>query len=267
MIIYYSNRTDTIPYVINQNSMHQNYYNQIVHYLSLPKYNQVKNSSNLYNDLISSSYKIVGDSVRIAFLDNNRFVQNQLDFRAGDNQIWTLDSFQNELFLVLSCNLHCAKTLFHITKIDNNSFTAFEYGKENKKHTFRKIPKQTEFKPHQLIGKWERQYDTNHQFPQGGKDLELPKSHPFYRKWYDKEHLIFNDSTFLIYSEFRIDTVNWSMNREQDLILFSNLRNYTSKSKSFWKIIELTKNKLILERWFRDFKTVEIEKVIFVRKE
>lgn len=269
LVISFEHRTDTIPYRIEQNKMkrlNSNNKHIIISYQLLPTYNQVENTSKLYNELTSSTFEIVGDSLQIEFQDNHRFIKNKIDKRFGSNQLWMLDSFQNELFLVIDCSFNCSKSLFHITKIDKNSFEGVQYGKENKTYTFRKIPKQIAFNKHDLFGKWERFYDSTDVVPNEAQHLELPKSHPHYQKWYDKEQLIINDSTLVRYLGFRVDTVNWSMNREQEQMLFSEWKYSPSFDTRQWEIEALQKNELVIKRINRYFGDLKIETVKFIRK-
>ena len=62
---------------------------------------------------------------------------------------------------------------------------------------------------------------------------------------------------------FRIDTIKWATNREQDLIIFPELDRSIQERK--WKIIALNDSALVIERIPRTNEN-QIERKIFERK-
>ena len=75
----------------------------------------------------------------------------------------------------------------------------------------------------------------------------------------------FNDSTFLRYNGFQVDTVNWSVNREQDLILLSESRFNSSRGELFWEVLELTDKEMIVKRIIREPDDIDLQTVKFIR--
>lgn len=262
LIIFREDKNDTLQYHIQQDTMRMNYGNYEVINQRLPKYNQATKAAQLSKFLLTTSFEIIEKKINIEFREDIRFVKNPLEPRFGDNQLWMLDNFQNELFLVIDDN----GFLLHITAINDNGFEGIQYGKENKVFHFQARSNDTVFEKEKLTGKWERYYDSKHEF---NIPPTLPKSHPDYLKYYEKEQLIINDSTLFWYNEYRRDTVDWSMNREQETMLFSGWKYSWSLNVRQWDVQVLNENELVVKRINRYGleNRGQLEEVKFVRKE
>lgn len=246
LIIFNEGQNDTTRCFVGQDTLSKVYFNQSKYvYEKLRQYHQAKKSADFYDFLIHSSFEMIEDSLRIEFKNDSRFIKNRIDFPYGSNQFWMLDSFQNELFLVIDCSVNCQKTFLHIMEFDENGFKGMTYGVKNKAFIFKRLPKQKIFNSQDLVGNWERYYEPNYEFLT--PPPPLPKSNPYYKKWYQKEQLMIDDKVLIQAYKNRTDTIIWSMNREQDLMLFEDSRRY-SEDENIWKIIALNENELILER-------------------
>lgn len=262
LIIFREDGNDTLQYSIQENTMKMNDKDSKVINQRLPKYNQAAKAAQLSKFLLTTSFEIIEKKINIEFREDIRFVKNPLEPTFSDLQLWMLDSFQNELFLVIDEN----GFLLHITAINDNGFEGIQYGKENKVFHFQARSNNTVFEKEKLIGKWERYYDSEHKF---NIPPTLPKSHPEYLKYYEKEQLIINDSTLLWYNGFRRDTVDWSMNRQQETIFFSGWKYSWSVNTRQWDVQVLNENELVVKRINRYGleNRGELEEVRFVRKE
>ncbi len=155
LIIFKEDRIDTLNYKVNKEQFGYTYFygrNRIV-YQSLQTYNQAKIKAEFQNYLLNASFEKSDDSLRIEFQDNSRFIKDKLEVPFSSNNVWILDEFQNELFLVFAYDYGSMPTFFHITEFDKNGFKGTTYGKENVVTTFKKLPKKQVYNPKDFVGK------------------------------------------------------------------------------------------------------------------
>lgn len=264
LIIFKADRIDTMTFQVSKEQFEYTYSNKNkIVYQPLPVYNQAKRKNEFRNYLLNASFEKSDDSLRIEFQADMRFIKDKLDIYFSSNNIWVLDEFHNELFLVFAHDWAKKPTFFHITEFDENGFKGTTYGKENIATTFKKLSKKQVYSPKDFIGKWERYYEPNYEFPVSPP--LLPKSHLNYRDWIQKEQLVITDSTLTRFYEFRENKINWSMNREQDILLFSKWRYDSSNDIRQWNILEAKENQFTIKRWNRFDFDLKFEKVTFIK--
>ena len=231
------NGIDTFNYKFSLDSLLLSYYNQYPRksvYQKLPKYNLASKELELYKLLTSSSFEIL-DSIRIEFKNDGRLIIPNFNLSIGDNQFWMIDKYKGELFLVID---GFSGFIFHISEINLERVGGIIYGKVDKKIFFNKLPQKTNNKIDDLIGEWVEL-----------RIEEISAPPPFIenkRDFFDKEELLITDSTIIKSKFFRIDTIQWETNREEDLIVLPKLDLPIRQKK--WRIISLTSKELIIER-------------------
>ncbi len=259
LIIYDKDKRDTFKIELSKDSISLNYFDYYPRrsvFEKLPEYELDYQKSELNDFLTSSSFEIL-DSIRIEFRDNARLITPNFDFSIGDNQIWMIDEFEKELFLVID---GLFGFVLHISEINKDNFKGTIYGNQNKEIVFNKLSGETKFNIEDLKGEWVEFKDEN---------IPPPPPPPIFdkeREFFEKEQLNFNDSIIIRKSFFRIDTIKWEANREQDLILLPELDMPIRKKK--WIIISLNSEKLIIERipGIGNMNGNQIEHKIFERK-
>lgn len=252
-------KRDTFKFELSDDSLslsYFNYYERKSVFEKLPEYRLAYKESELYDFLISSSFVML-DSIRVEFRDNGRLIIPNFDFSLGDNQFWMIDKFEEELFLVVD---GLFGFVLQLSEINTDNFKGTIYGNQNKVIVFNKKPDETKFEIEDIIGDWVEFRDEN---------IPPPPPPPIFdeeRKFFEKEELSFNENTIIKRSFFRIDTIKWETNREQDLILLPELDMPIRKRK--WKIVSLNDRKLIIDRIprIRNMHSTQIERKIFKRK-
>ena len=117
-------KTDTIGFDLSKDSLSFNYFDHYERrsvFERLPKYNLAYKESEIYEFLISSSFEML-DSIRVEFRNNGRLIIPNFDFSLGDNQIWMIDKFEDELFLVIDGFFGF---VLQIIEINSDNFVAF----------------------------------------------------------------------------------------------------------------------------------------------
>lgn len=223
-------------------------------YSRLSKYNLANRESEFQKLLLSSSYNIF-DSVRIEFQDNASLIIPNFDFNVGDDQLWMIDKYKEELFLVVDGFFGF---VLHIKEINTEGFVGIIYGKVNKEIEFKKADQETKFEINELIGEWIEFKPKNL--------LPPPPIFNEEKEFYEKEQLLITDSTIQRSHFFKVETIKWNSNREKDLILLPEFDFQTKRKK--WKIVLLTDKELILDRILKKNynKVSSIERTKFVRK-
>lgn len=270
LLVFKEDRIDTVAFEVEKDLFEVFYSNgNEIAYQPLPIHNQAKRKNEFRNYLLNASFEKSDDSLRIEFQDDNRFIKNKLNIHFSMNKRWILDEFQGEFFLVFAHDWADKPTFFHIKEFNENGFKGISYGQENIATTFKKLPKKQVYNPKNFIGKWERYYEPNHKFE--AIPPLLPKSHSEYKDWIEKEQLIVTDSTLNQIIHFGNYKVDWKMNREQDILLFSKWKYDDSNDIRQWNILEIKENQFIVERWNRlnlrysSDSNLEIERVTYVK--
>lgn len=200
----------------------------------LTEYNLGEKGADFYKLLLSSSFDF--DSIRVEFKDGGRLIYPNFNMNIGDNRVWMIDKFSNELFLVVD---GVFGFVLHIIEINSEGFKGIIYGDSNRVVTFKKVSQPIQFKIENLIGKWVVSLDKKNLPP-------VPPKFGNEVDFFEIEELRITDSTMQINVYFLEEKVRWETNREQDLILFEKVgRTFGGKK---WKIILLDKNELIIER-------------------
>jgi hypothetical protein len=252
-------KKDTFNYELSKGSLSLNYSDSYARrsvFEKMPEYDLANKESEFYELLVSSSFEIF-DSVRVEFRDNSRLIIPNFDFSFGDNQFWMIDKYEGELFLVVDGFFGF---VLQVSKINTDSFKGIIYGNQNKEIVFKKLSNEAKFKIEELNGEWVEFIDEN---------ISLPPRPPIFdeeRDFFEREQLYFGDSIIIKKKFFRIDTIKWETNREQDLILLPELDLPIRKKK--WKIISLDDKKLTIDRIprIRNMNGNQIERKIFERK-
>lgn len=250
------NKVDTLQYEISIDGLSLNYDRENFRksvYENLSEYHLANRESMFFEFLISSSFEIL-DSVRVEFRDDASIIIPNFDFHLGDNQLWMIDRYEEELFLVIDGFFGF---VLHVTEIKSDGFRGIVYGKTNREIVFKKLPPETRFKINNLIGEWIELKD------------EYTSPPPIFNEeteYFEREQLLITNSTIQKSSFFRVDTMKWEINREQDLIIIPDLN--LAKGKKYWKIISLSEVELIIERvrQIRDVNGLRIERKVFERK-
>lgn len=259
IILNEGDKVDTLQYEISTDGLSLNYDRENFRksiYENLPEYhlaNRDNRESIFFEFLISSSFEIL-DSVRIEFRNDGRLIIPNFDFHIGDNQLWMIDRYEEELFLVFDGFFG---SVLHVTEINSDGFRGMIYGKTNREIEFKKLPQETSFTINNLIGEWIELRDENTSPPPIFKEET---------EYFEREQLLITDSTICKSSFFRVDTMKWETNREQDLIIIPNLN--LAKGKKHWKIISLSEVELIIERvrQIRDVNGIRVERKVYERK-
>ena len=217
-------------------------------YEKLPKYSLADRKDELYQFLATSSFECF-DSVRIEFRNDGQLIIPNFDFKVGDNQLWMLDEYEGELFLITDGFFGF---VLHVSEMNSEGFKGTIYGQSNKELLFRSVVQETKFNLDDLKGKWIQLSDENSPPPppvfDGDKDF------------FSKEELVITDSTLIKRSFSRIDTMKWESNREQDLILFSDA------DQGKWKIVSLNEHNLLIERLRKPWNGDRLERVQYEKQ-
>jgi hypothetical protein len=259
LLLFDNGKRDTLQYAISGDSLSLRYADNFARtsvYVKLPEYHLAHQESALYEFLTASSFQML-DSIRVQFFDDGRLIIPNFNFALGDHQLWILDKFEEELFLVID---GFSGFRLHVNEIRAEHFNGTIYGIRNKEIIFNKLPDQTLFEIDLLAGEWIEFQD---------EKKSLPPPPPVFNEeasdFYSREQLYFNDSILVKKHYFGIDTLRWETNREQDLILLPELDLPVSVMK--WKIISLTDHKLVVERipGADDMDENQVEQTTFVR--
>lgn len=215
----------------------------------LPKYRLARKKSELDELLLYSSFKVF-DSVRVEFRDNSTLIMPNFFFHLGDNQFWMIDTYEDELFLVID---GMSGMVLHIKKIHPEGFSGTLYGRQNKDVLFQKILHEVRFNIDELLGEWIAISD---------KSIAPPAVQDQEREYFNGEQLMITDTTIRRSLYYAVDTMSWETNRERDLILLPDLDLPVLEKK--WRIITLNEKELVVER-MRRFDS-QIERIRFERK-
>jgi hypothetical protein len=249
-------QSDTLKIELTKDSFVLNYLDSYpikAVFEKLPAYQLASRELELYNFLISSSFKML-DSVRVEFKDDGELILPNFDFLLGDNQFWMIDKYDEELFLVID---GIWGFVLHISELDSDYFKGTIYGHKDKQVVFKRLLNESKFNIKDLQGEWIELSDENNPPPPPPPILDEK------RAFFEKEHLHFNNSILIKKSFFRVDTIEWETNREQDLILFPELNVPILQKK--WKIISLSHDKLTIERTtrIRNENGNQVERIVF----
>lgn len=259
IILIGEDRVDTINYSFSerklllantQDNPRQSFFEK------LPRTELATRESEFKELLLSSSFEIF-DSIRIEFKYDGRLIIPNYDFHVGDNQLWMVDEYERELFLVVD---GLFGFLLHVNEFDNDGFRGTIYGNKNREVFFKKLPLELKFEVKNLMGEWIEFRAKNISVPPPPIILQEE------RDYFEREQLLITDSTLRKSIFFRVDTMKWETNREQDLIILPNLDLPIRQKK--WKIISLSEDELIIERIqrIRDVNGNQIERKVFERK-
>ena len=239
LIVYGENKVDSTYCKISKDSLvlkyNQEEYEESV-FWKLEKYRLAQNKDDFYNYLVSSSFEVF-DSIRVEFCENSSMIVSDFNFRMGYNQYWRIEKFKDELFLLTD---GLSGFALHLMEFNQSGFTGIIHGRENKQVEFKKLPKDKIFQIENLLGEWEEYRGENMPPPP-------PPPPPHKNKvFFEKEFLSITDSTIQQHNFYRIDTLEWQSNRENDLIVFPESR--LPLKERHWKIKLLNKNELVIER-------------------
>ena len=203
-------------------------------YEKLQRYNQGQREKELFDFITSNTFSIQEDTVQIEFRKDGTYVSDNFKVGVGSNQLWMLDKFEDELFLVLDGFWGGA---FHIENLDAEKIVSKFYWRENKEIIFKRVNEEIGFEVSQIVGEWERDEDPMPPLP------VLPTE----RKYYNKEFLKISQGEILRFKGYRRDTFQWELNRGRDImILDGNRRKYWNPKQ--WNIFSIENDTLILER-------------------
>ena len=239
LIVFVENRIDSTYCKISKDSLVLKFNRRIQEeavYWKLKKYRLAQNEDDFYNYLVTSSFEI-SDSIRVEFGEDSSIIVSDLNFRIGDNQYWRIEKFKDELFLLTD---GLSGFTIHLMEFNHSGFTGVIYGIENKEVKFKKLSKGRAFQIENLIGEWEENRDENIPPPPQPPTINKNKA------YFEKEFLLITDSTIQKYKFYRIDTLEWKSNRENDLIIFAESRLPIKERQ--WQIKLLNKNELVIGR-------------------
>jgi len=203
-------------------------------YEQLPKHNQAHREQELFDFLTSNSF-LAQVNTRIEFMNNGRYILDDLNAGGGANQFWRIDKFESELFLVYDGPWG---TVFHIKNFDNKKIATEIYWKENKEFIFNTIKRESDFDLSNISGEWSR--------VESPPPPPLPPLFNTTKKFYTEEFLKISDSEILRFDGFKRDTFKWEINREKDIIILKGHRNKWYDRQ--WNILSIEDDTLILRR-------------------
>ncbi len=195
-------------------------------YEPLPNYDLAKRQTELFEELITSIYKIGEDTIEF---NQQGIITSTKYFQVYS---WNLIRYDGELFIDTGYDTPS----IHVKSFDEKQVTGIIYGKENRVIEFTKIPIQEKFNLSNLVGKWERFYE-------GGGPPLPPKSNTITKKFYEQETLYISDTTMFFHHFYKRDTVDIQSSKLKTYIMFYDKRG----NLRAWKIQELTKDNLIVE--------------------
>ncbi|MEM6397397.1 MAG: hypothetical protein AAF741_13700 [Bacteroidota bacterium] len=230
-------------------------YPLISYFKKMPKY-ALAHLKNETHDRLTQKNFILFDSLRIEFKENSCILTSIFNGPLDENNLWTLETFEEELFLFFSGFFGF---VLHITEISEVGIAGTIYGLDDFQIVLKEVPFQKTFDLDDLRGKWTEVRETPRLLPPLGENSL--KAYPY-------EELQISDSTILHGYIYNSDTLSWSLNREQDLILIekayqnryavttqaAEVQNSTDHIDEFateqikWKIISLDSNYLLIER-------------------
>ncbi|MEL6628919.1 MAG: hypothetical protein AAFQ92_25600 [Bacteroidota bacterium] len=249
----------------------------ISHFRELPQYNLANHIDEVYERLTRTSF-IIFDSLRIEFRPDHRVITPMLDGYFEANCFWTLQTFEEELILLLS---GFNGFILHINEIGRTQINGILYGVTDYEIALIEISNKSIYDISDIKGQWieVREYPR-----------PLPPPPPWIsdQRAYPLEELYITDTTIMHSYIYRSDTLAWSPNREQDLILLlGRLQSVSNQSvqpsreihpnqytKTWgidafrkWRILSLNSQYLLIERLLPPYRLRwgETESVTFKR--
>lgn len=203
-------------------------------YEELIRYNQADREKELLELLTSNTFTTQEDSIIIEFRENGKFVSRSFNFGEGSNQFWMIDKFENELFLVFDGFLGAA---IQIQDFNSKKILGKIYYKENIDVIWNKLENEIGFEISEIMGEWE-QTETSTLPPPIDNDEE----------YFEKELLKISKDKILKYEGFRIDTLNWELNRGKSIMIFNLDFSVKRRIGKQWNIMSIENDTLTLER-------------------
>ncbi|MEO1514169.1 MAG: hypothetical protein AAFV95_04125 [Bacteroidota bacterium] len=220
---------------------------------ALQKHRQGSREGEFSRLLTSERFALQSDSIQIEFRDDGTYLSDDLFFGAGGRQLWGVDQFDGELFLVLNEDL--LTTSFHILDFSSSGIRTKVYGRQNKEVMFKVLDGSKGFARSSILGEWERE---GHSIP----PPPVEEGAIFYQT-----ELVNISTTALQRCEaFRCDTTAWEWNRGNDILIFTNPAKMAGQRQ--WNILSLDEERLLIERKrkFAPSSGQRIETVAFKRK-
>lgn len=218
--------TDSIELMAVDDSL-----NRVV-FRAVSKYYQAKNEGVVRQMLVANTMTLKDTIVRnqyyrIEFEVENRLVSER--FWLGDFSVWTLETYEEELFLVFDGFLG---GVFHIKTVGQNNFITETYGDRGREFLWEANPPKVMFDQSLLIGDWVEDDKEKQVFFEGFWGTE---------RTYEPDELFIDSNKIVLDNHFRLDTLYWQGNREGDLIRISEYGQ-------FWTIQLLTETELIFSK-------------------
>ncbi len=198
----------------------------------LPKYEKSKQKEHFLKTLISSIFWISPDKHEIEFFQGGRLINGDLKVKFENDQLWRIEQYKKEIFLVFNDFLG---DILHLKKIGPENIQFQFYGTKNKLVKFEEKEIRPIWNKDQLIGIW---------INESNKDIPpIAKENKEFN--YDE---ILNISDSIIYqSKFaKSEKLKWAFNKSYNRIIFEG--NWAEVEKRQWNILKLTMDKLVIER-------------------
>lgn len=211
-----------------------------------PTYAQAKYKKALEKILISSTMALIDSAdlesvYRVEFLNSGRVVSQS--FKFGDYAVWSLETYNGELFLVFD---GFTGGVFHIKGISGSKFSSVTYGLYGRQFSWEAKPVVKRFDQSLLPGAWVE--DMGEEY----LDMYVELINKDYKSYQPPE--LFIDSVRILEAKSsRIDTLHWEGNREGDLI---------EMDLAYWTIDSLTQEIFV----FSQRKSGGVKTRRFVRK-
>ncbi|MEM8584813.1 MAG: hypothetical protein AAGF87_11115 [Bacteroidota bacterium] len=230
----------------------------ISHFRELPQYNLANHIDEVYERLTRTSF-IIFDSLRIEFRPDHRVITPLFDGYFEENCFWTLQTFEEELILLLS---GFNGFILHINEIGRTQINGTLYGVTDYEIALMEISNESIYDISDIKGQWIEVREDPRPLPPPPPRISDQRAYPL-------EELYIMDTTIMHSYIYRSDTLSWSPNREQDLILLlgrfqsvpnqsarvsreihSDQRTKTWGSDAFrkWRILSLDGQYLLIER-------------------
>jgi hypothetical protein len=208
-------------------------------YEELDRYSQGGRANELVEFLTSNTFATQEDTVVVEFRKNRKYVSPSFNFGSGSNQFWTIDTFEDELFLVFDGFFG---GVIQIVDFTPDQIVGKIYYKENVEIIWNKLEDEIGFEESQIIGEWER--------------IENPIPPPLIddkEEYFEKELLSISKERILRYEGFRADTLSWELNRGKNIIILNNDYEVERRIGRQWIIISIEKDTLTLNRKVKSF--------------